>query len=196
MATVVKSLSADFGGSWNQSQLHQEIVAAVGIVTTLIGINYETGSDTINIEFQSVLSGGESVVLDALIAAHTPTILTDPNRYVSKESDVEITDTSYYTHDTLTTKSLSEGMYKITWYYEFSHVDGEFEAQVIVDDVTQIHHVLKPSRDFLTLSYVFNSGGIGKIPLASGVHTVKLQYRAPNGGDVSIRRSTLDIESA
>lgn len=68
---IVKSISGDFG-TWNQGQLHQEILADVAITTNLIGISNETGSDVINIYFDATLSGPEVTALNNLIAAHVP----------------------------------------------------------------------------------------------------------------------------
>jgi hypothetical protein len=70
--TIVYSytVSVDFGGSIPKiTQLHSEISADVGITSTLVGIN-STG-DTIDIIFESALSGGEQTTLDALVANHS-----------------------------------------------------------------------------------------------------------------------------
>lgn len=68
---IVKTISGDFG-TWNQSQLHQEILADGAITTGLIGISNETGSDDVFIYFVSTLSAPEVIALNNLIAAHVP----------------------------------------------------------------------------------------------------------------------------
>lgn len=74
MSTVTKSLSGDFGNDLNISKFIYEILGS-SIVTSLIGI--ELDGDDVNITFTSSLSGGETTTLNALIAAHTSTELTD-----------------------------------------------------------------------------------------------------------------------
>lgn len=91
MSTIVKSISTDFGGQWSQSQLHQEIVAESAITTILVGINHETGSDTVNIVFESAPSGPELTALNALIAAHIP--VDPPEILISTEGAVNTTAT-------------------------------------------------------------------------------------------------------
>jgi hypothetical protein len=78
MTTYTKSLSTDFGGNINLSNLHNEIVAETGIVPVLNGVS-QTGDD-IEITFVTGLSGGELTLLNTVISNHNsivilPTIL-------------------------------------------------------------------------------------------------------------------------
>jgi hypothetical protein len=96
-STVVKSLSSDFGGTWNQSQLHTEIEAEGGITTALTGINHETGSDDIDIVFASALSGPETTALNSVISAHSPEANVGSNISNISIPDNQIDLTTYVT---------------------------------------------------------------------------------------------------
>lgn len=68
MATTYnRSITTHFGGSDpNQIQLHNEIYGSVG--PTLLGI--EITGDSVDIRFDSALSGGEETTLNGLLSAH------------------------------------------------------------------------------------------------------------------------------
>jgi hypothetical protein len=70
MSKIMKSINNDFGGSWNQSQFHQEILAEEAIVTPLVGINYALGSDNVEISFALSLTASEVTSLNNLVANH------------------------------------------------------------------------------------------------------------------------------
>jgi len=70
--TEVYSKSSDFGNQLAEGQFHAEIEADPGITTTLLYV--ETVGDTVNVVFQSTISGSEQTALDAVVAAHTPDI--------------------------------------------------------------------------------------------------------------------------
>ena len=73
------SISVDFGNVRPYaSQLHNEIILETGIVKNLIGITIY--QDTVDIEFDFSLSGGEKTLLDAIVSSHIPLYNADtPN---------------------------------------------------------------------------------------------------------------------
>lgn len=197
MSTETRSLSSDFGGNWNQGQLHQEILSEASISTNLIGINYEEGADDINILFDSNLSAAEITALNNLISAHTPTISLDESKYVDVSDNLVSTSTSFLTQSTLITNSIEESIYKISWYYEYSFAEGDFEAQILIDDSTKIHHLYwGPYDNSLISDYNYTQSGFKKLALSSGVHTIKLQFRMLNGGEGSIQNVNIDVEES
>lgn len=67
--TYTKSISADFGGNINTSQLQQEIDTS-NISTTINRI--DTTGDAVYIVFDNALSGGDQTTLNNVISAHVP----------------------------------------------------------------------------------------------------------------------------
>lgn len=66
---IIKSLNDDFGGEFNHSQFHDEIVNSL-IVTEFDGII--SSVDEIQLLFTSELTIDEEVILDGLISNHVP----------------------------------------------------------------------------------------------------------------------------
>jgi len=71
--TVQKSLATDFGGTWNQSQIHREIKANNTLSSIFLGVNYAEASDTIVFVFNANPDSTQLSALSAVIAAHVPT---------------------------------------------------------------------------------------------------------------------------
>lgn len=100
MSTYTYSLVSDFGGSLNSKQLHNEIVADVGITPTLTGINTE--DDVVDVIFVSALSAGEQTTLNNLASAHTAvTEVSYSSKIKFNLNSREISNTSYTRLDTL-----------------------------------------------------------------------------------------------
>jgi hypothetical protein len=90
MSTIyTKSLATDFGGTWDQSQFHDEIEAEAGITPTLTGVNLT--EDVVDIVFESALSVGEQTTLDTLISNHTPTVKQGSikNTYIPHDNKIK-----------------------------------------------------------------------------------------------------------
>lgn len=68
--SVIKSLSVDFGGNLNTTQLTSEINSAGGISPTCLGV-FNRG-DVVTIKFDATLSGNELTALNNVITAHSP----------------------------------------------------------------------------------------------------------------------------
>jgi hypothetical protein len=83
MPKYTKSLSADFNGTFNSSQFHDEI--KLNINKNLKGVN--VFDDIVEIEFQSDLDNGEQTVLDSLITNHIPVIVNSNSHYGALNSD-------------------------------------------------------------------------------------------------------------
>ena len=71
--TYTKSLSSDFGGILESSQLHKTILADGGISPNILAISVgDPTSDTVKITFDSALDGSEQTVLGGIISTHDP----------------------------------------------------------------------------------------------------------------------------
>lgn len=71
--TVQKSLATDFGGTWNQGQIHREIKTNGTLTSIFLGVNYADGSDNIVFIFNVNPNSTQLSALTAVIAAHVPT---------------------------------------------------------------------------------------------------------------------------
>jgi hypothetical protein len=92
--TYLKSLSADFSGNLNPSQLFDEIQDAFGIIPICITVT-NIGND-VRILFESSLSSGEQVTLDNLISVHSPAAYIG-QRIINIPLQNTLTDRSTYT---------------------------------------------------------------------------------------------------
>lgn len=75
MTTYSKSVATDFNNSLDESQLHEEIVAASSITATLNGVT-RTG-DSVDIIFSTSLNASEQSALDSVISSHTPSTIIE-----------------------------------------------------------------------------------------------------------------------
>jgi len=95
MTTIyTRSLSSNFGGNLNPSQLIDEINVAIGSPSCFF---LENIGDVVNIYFASALSGPQQTTLNGVIAAHVPANPAIQNESVSTTST-----------QTLTNKTLSD----------------------------------------------------------------------------------------
>lgn len=101
-SVIVKSLSSDFGGNWNQSQFDDEVRqnsgAGQSIVPNLIGTELDQATGDITITFDAGLSAGELTTLDGYISSHIPNpiifdtlkfVTTTKSNYVIKRKSVK-----------------------------------------------------------------------------------------------------------
>jgi hypothetical protein len=84
--SVIYSVEGDFGGEFNSSQFHKEVVADVLIVTELYGINIS--GDTIELVFAAEIGVDERIELDNLSTSHAPVVEPEEVEY----DEVEIAD--------------------------------------------------------------------------------------------------------
>jgi hypothetical protein len=91
--TYTKSLTTDFGGNINESQLHREIASAIP-GTTLVGVN-RTG-DVIDLIFADALSGGNQTILNTTISNHVPMTGTRKSRFFTYTPKTTKTNNTIY----------------------------------------------------------------------------------------------------
>lgn len=75
--TVNKSLATDFGGTWNQGQIHREVKANGTLTSIYLGVNYTDGSDVIVFVFNANPDSTQLTALSSVISAHVPVFPKD-----------------------------------------------------------------------------------------------------------------------
>lgn len=186
--SYTKSLSTDFGGNLNATQFHKEVEADSGIAPTCLTVANK--ADVVEIVFSSALSSGEQTTLNNLISAHNAIITGD--RLKSNTTVYETTSTTYQTRDTLTTHYLSEGEYKIDWFYTFISEDGTPDIRVIIDDTTVIH-TNNTRVPVISDTIEYDKMGFDIQTLTSGQHTIKLEFKGSLKASTTIVLSRLFI---
>lgn len=185
--TYSKSLSTDFSGNLNPSQLRNELNADGGISPECIVV--KNSGDDVDIVFDASLSGGEETTLNNLISAHIPI-----SSYISSKSET-VTATSLETYQTKTVlnKYVNVGEYKINWYYIFLTDDGYHDIRIIVDDSTVIH---SSSGKLPIVSSIYRNKecGFNFVTLNEGIHNIKLQFKSTSNNTVTIECARLHIE--
>jgi len=115
--------------------------------------------------------------------------------YISSDDTSTNGSSNYSQKLRLTTDSLTGGIYRVEWYYEFTNSGnkwnyGNVSTRIQVDDAVIISDVeKKPSS-----SGVFeSSNGFYEGAFSSGVHNIDLDFAKSGNGTASIRRARLTI---
>lgn len=171
--SVSKSLTGDFAGNLNTTQLTNEINNDNGITPICLGVFNK--NDLVTIKFDAGLSAGELTILDGIISSHSAVYLGDVSGMMMSKQTT--TDLNYDTVFTQTTKYLNAGQYVVHWYYEFTSSDGNPDIRIIIDDANVIHtNINRTAVVSSTISYD-KTGFNPNVILTEGVHTIKIQFR-------------------
>lgn len=185
-----RSLSNDFSGNLNPSQLKDEINAGTIVPICLVVINI---SDVVTIKFNSALSNNEVIEMDQIIAEHV--VIQSGSKTVKNITITSSTLSTYQTRDTLTTSYLPIGTYKIDWFYTFTVDDGSPDIKITVDDSIIIHENIS-QVPIASNTIDYDKNGFNVINLNEGVHIIKLQYKGEKSGLLTISKSILYISEA
>lgn len=189
-----KSLSSDFGGNLNPSQL-QKIINdndSIGKRCTNV-ISDASSPDDVHIIFTSYLSSEEEQILIFLISNYSIEIPLYGNEYQFVESSVEssTTSTSYINKLRLITSSLYGGNYHIGWMYKCRcSLSDKNIIRVNLDNTTILSEVQYLSKDNNNIQ----SSGFKNIKISSGIHIIDIDFhRKDSIGFVSISNTSLSL---
>ena len=116
---------------------------------------------------------------------------TGSSAYAEENAETSTTSTTYVEKLSLTTQSLPQGDYRISWNYEAKNPNGNaktMEVRVQIDNsLTVTEEIVQDTKNQWTL----RSGFIQRINLA-GVHTIDIDYREVNA-EASIRNARIEL---
>ena len=168
--TYIKSLLNDLHNSWNQYQLHTEIVKNNGITETLIGIT--ANGDEIEIVFASALSSGEQTVLNMIITNHVP-VNDKGTKILSYTLNGQVVTSSY--KKILGFKYLGSVQYNITNVEIIGSLTSGSSYDVRIRDISNNKNVASITLTN-TATNSYDMGSISNLPTTSAIF--ELQARA------------------
>jgi hypothetical protein len=113
--------------------------------------------------------------------------------YAKSDGQSSTNSTSFITKVSLSTGTVVSGTYKIGWYSEMNRNSqaNDFRHRIYLDGTTELSNInfeFSDQRGWLPIS------GFDVTTLASGSHTVAVQFCGETGGNTSfIRRARVDI---
>ena len=126
-------------------------------------------------------------IIETIQTSTSTPFLIPYSEVVSSEKEISTASKEYQTVLRLTTPSISDGKYKISWYFE-TIVDkkGEVECQVKFDDKDELFKI-KSKEDELEMSSGFKYKN-----MSEGVHTIDINFKVKKG-TATIKMTTIEI---
>lgn len=218
---IWSTINADAGSTTANAESDTLTVSGgTGISTSVTGDTLTITNDSLNVDqnlFQNVsdgtntavadtptdtltISGGPGIGVTVNPASDTVTIeYLGPSLYGRDYTYAESLGITSTTSETflqklrLTTPNIAAGTYRVGWSYTWNHdrIFSDFEAQVELDDTTQIWlHTEEPADSFSSYlgtgtNQKLTSSGFRILNLTSGVHTFDLDFRTNDNSDLS-----------
>jgi len=181
---------------WDSSVVHPTTSGDLRLTTTISGVDptedYHLTTKWYVDDQIATLSGGiDQEIEDALETAQGGFIFGGYFFYASDFAQSSTNSTSYIEKLKLTVSGVPDGSYRVgfSWEWRHSKLNTEFEGQVTIDDDPPIFETAtKPIVDVNTWRLVSDFYYIEA--LASGTHTIDIDYASANAGSTSYIRNT------
>lgn len=183
MENYAYSINDDLGGNVNYTQLLQEIRDSA--ITSAVFQYQETNGDTLLLWFDQALSPGDEDVLDAVIAAHSPSVTTQSAQTTKDIGESSTTETTWQEKLSATLPPLKKGDYTFYWYVEMKTTAPGVAAQVTYNGNEQAYSVWGENQ------YHAFSGSVVANMEEGAAPTIAINYKALGSGTAYVRRARL-----
>ncbi len=179
--TYTKSLSSDFGGNLQTTQLQKEINSDGAISHTCIAV-LSRGTD-VQLIFDTALDGAEQTALNAVVAAHTPATAVGANTAVIAIEENDVSNINYQVLRSF--EFAGESFSDVTHFKVVAQMGaGGTSYDIRIYDITNNYEICKNNFTNETMS-VCDLGSLSNIPSGSAIF--EIQCRVVGVTEVDIK---------